>query len=124
MNRSELSEKNFKRITVTNWTISIPLIFLFAWPYLYICRFMNIEVMLAYAGSVLFAVPFMTTIVHGNVTMALGSVHRNHYYDWLADQNLTYGLFFSRLFIRTRFRLVMIVISLLLMAVGHLIKFD
>lgn len=124
MNRSGLSEKNFKRISFLNWMMSAPLIVLFAWPYLYICNFLSIEHITAFSGAMLFSIPFTITIIHGNVTMALGSAHRHHYYNWLTDKPLTYGLFFSPLFIKTRFRLIMIIISLGLLATGYFINFD
>lgn len=123
MTNSELSEKNFKRISTLNWLISIPLILLFAWPYLYISKILSIEAIPAYTGALMFSVPFMATILHGNVTMALGSAHRHHYYSWLADQQLTYGLFFSPTFMRTRFRLVLLICSFILLAIGYLIDF-
>lgn len=124
MNHSELSEKNFKRISIINWMMSAPLLFLFAWPYLYICSFLDIEGALAYAGAIIFSIPFMTTILHGNVTMALGSAHRHHYYNWLSNQSLTYGLLFSHTFMRTRFRLSLVITSFILLATGYFMEFD
>lgn len=120
MNRSELSKKNFRRIAVINWLISMPLVMLFAWPYLYLCRFGGIDTIFAYPGSMLFSFPLMITILHGHVTTALGTAHRHHYYDWLNDQPLTYGLLFHPGIIRTRFRLGLLVFSLFAFAAGLL----
>lgn len=124
MTSSELSEKNFKRIATLNWIMSVPLIFIFSWPYLYICQFLEVDVTLSYVGSAVFSIPFMTTILHGNVTMALGSAHRHHYYNWLSVKPLTYGLFFNPVFMRTRFRLVLVVLSLILLTAGYLLDFN
>ncbi len=123
MTNSELSEKNFKRISFLNWAMSLPLIILFAWPYLYICGFLSVKETVAYLGSIIFSIPFMTTILHGNVTTALGSAHRHHYYNWLCEKPVTFGLFFSPLFMKTRFRLVMVLISLVLLAIEYFIGF-
>ena len=122
MPRSELSEQNYKRISVINWVLSIPLIILFAWPYLYLSRILDIVYMLAYPGSLLFSLSLMITILHGHVTMALGSAHRDHYYEWLSDHPMTYGLFFHRTTVKTRFRLILLAGSLLLLPIGYFLK--
>lgn len=119
MPQSELSERNFKRISIINWLISIPFVILFAWPYLYICQFTSIETYFAYPGCLLFAIPFMITILHGHVTMALGTAHRQHYYDWLYEKPLTYGLMFHPDMMRTRFRLLLLLGSLFLFITGY-----
>lgn len=64
-----------------------------------------------YGGAFLFSIPFTLTLLHGHVTMALGSAHRHHYYQWLNEHRLTYGLFFHDIFTSTRFRLIILVIS-------------
>ena len=71
----------------------------------------------------MFALPFTITIIHGHVTMALGSVHRSHYYDWLVIHSYTYGLFFSRMVVKTRFRLILLILSLIFLPVGYLLSF-
>lgn len=123
MDKSELSERNYKRISIVNWLLCVPFVILFAWPYLIICRFLHIELIVAYTGALLFSAPFTITILHGHVTMALGSLHRHHYYDWLVHKPLTYGLLFHPIFMRTRFRLVLIVLSVILLGAGYALVF-
>lgn len=118
MTHQELNLKNFKRIHLINWLLCLPLLLLFTWPYIYMARFTGIEDFLTYPGAAFFAVPFMITILHGHVTMALGSAHRHHYYEWLTDNPLTYGLLFYPVMIRTRFRLILLAVSLVLFIVG------
>jgi hypothetical protein len=118
----ELNPKNFRRISIINWLLSVPFFMLFAWPYWYVAGFVGIEKTITYVGCIFFSVPFMVTILHGHVTMALGEAHRHHYYDWLHEKPLTFGLFFHRDMMRTRFRLVLLVISLLLFASGFLLQ--
>jgi hypothetical protein len=96
---------------------------LFAWPYFFAANLFGLDVYICYAGAFIFAVPFMLTILHGHVTMALGSVHRHHYYDWMTNQKpLTYGLFFHPNFVKTRFRLILMIVSLLILPVGYLLR--
>ena len=118
MTHQELNLKNFKRIHLINWLLCLPLLLLFTWPYIYIARFMGIEDFLTYPGAAFFAVPFMITILHGHVTMALGSAHRHHYYEWLTENSLTYGLLFYPVMIRTRLRLILLVVSFVLFMIG------
>lgn len=118
MPHSELSEYNFKRISMINWSLAIPLIFLFGWPYLYLSSYFGIDEYFSYSGAFLFALPFIFTILHGHVTMALGAAHRHHYYSWLSDFPYTYGLLFHDLFTKTRFRLTLLLVSALLFAGG------
>lgn len=123
MTKSELSRRNYKRISIINWLLCVPLLLLFAFPYIKIAGFLNIEKIIVYLGALLFSIPFMLTILHGHVTMALGSVHRHHYYRWLEENTLTYGLFFHPLFTRTRFRLILVVSSGILLVIGWVVKF-
>ncbi len=118
---SELSHSNFVRISLINWVLSVPMIVLFAWPYYYAAKLLGMMEILRYFGAFIFAVPFMITIIHGHVTMALGSPHRNHYYDWLIKHPYTYGLFFNRMMPKTRFRLILLIASLLFLPVGYLL---
>lgn len=121
MNR-ELSPQNFKRICIINWLLSIPLFILFAWPYWYVSHLSGLNETIIYFGSCLFSLPFMITILHGHVTMALGEAHRHHYYRWLMNQPLTYGLFFHSTMMRTRFRLILLILSFLIFITGLLIQ--
>jgi len=119
MPHSELSERNFKRITLINWSLFFPLLVMFGWPLLYLGSYLQISPFYTYPASVLFAVPFMITILHGHVTMALGSAHRHHYYNWLADHPYSFGLLFNEILIKTRFRLAVLAVSLLILLVGY-----
>lgn len=122
MNR-ELNPKNYKRISLINWLLCVPLIVLFAVPYLSIAAFLNANMGISYAGALLFSFPFCLTILHGHVTMALGSLHRNHYYEWLGNNTLTYGLFFHPMFTSTRFRLILLIVSIVILGLGWVIQF-
>lgn len=117
----ELHPKNFRRICIINWLLSAPFFILFSWPYLYLANYIGVEQSIAYPGAIFFSVPFMITILHGHVTMAVGDAHRHHYYEWLNEYPLTYGLLFHPVMMRTRFRLVLLVISFLLFLVGFLL---
>ncbi|MEX0995076.1 MAG: hypothetical protein WD599_06065 [Balneolaceae bacterium] len=114
----ELNERNYRRIALINWVISLPLLLIFSWPYYFVCQVYNIDPIVSYPGSLLFALPFMITLLHGHVTMALGSLHRHHYYDWLNEKPLTYGLLFHKTLISTRFRLALFVVSLIIFFFG------
>lgn len=116
---SELSESNYKRIALINWILTVPMMVLFAWPYYYASSLVGMDIILRYAGAFIFAVPFMLTILHGHVTMALGSVHRHHYYEWMEANKLSFGLLFHPMFVSTRFRLVMLMASLLFLPLGY-----
>jgi hypothetical protein len=121
MNR-ELNPKNYKRISMINWLLCVPLLILFAFPYIKIATFFDIEMVIAYSGSLLFAGPFMFTILHGHVTMALGTLHRHHYYRWLEEKPLTFGLLFHPIFTRTRFRLILLVCSAAVFIFGWILE--
>ena len=120
---SEFSKANFLRIYFINLVLGVPLIVLFAWPYYYAAKLVGMLEAFRYLGAFIFALPFMMTILHGHVTMALGSVHREYYYQWLMRHPFTYGIFFSRLEISTRFRLILLIVSLLFLPVGYLLSF-
>ncbi|MFU8813532.1 MAG: hypothetical protein ACNA78_11250 [Balneolaceae bacterium] len=121
MSSSELNERNFMRICFINWALSFPLLLLFSWPYFLLCELYAIPRMVAIPGSLIFALPFMLTILHGHVTLAVGALHRKEYYNWLQGFPLTYGLLFHPIIIRTRFRLVLFALSLFILAVGFLL---
>ena len=116
--QSELSQGNYKRITIINWLLMVPLIVLFAYPYLYLSHLLSIQQNIIYIGSLLFALPFTLTILHGHVTMALGAAHRHHYYEWMEERSLTYGLLFHPMLTSTRFRLLLVLLSLVLIPAG------
>lgn len=118
---SELSESNFKRIVVINWLLTIPLLVLFAWPYYYAAKLVGMDESFRYVGAFMFSLPFMATILHGHVTMALGSAHRNHYYDWLNIHPFSFGLFFHPIIVSTRFRMIVLIISLAFLPFGYLL---
>jgi hypothetical protein len=122
MPTSELSEKNYKRICFINWALAIPLLLIFSWPYYFLCHLFELSRIISFIGSIIFALPFMLTILHGHVTMALGAVHRHHYYDWLQGYPFTFGVLFHPIIISTRFRLVLFFISLLLLVTGYVIR--
>lgn len=120
MREPELSRRNFLRINLINWTLTIPMLILFAWPYYMVCKWFDLDQLFTLAASLLFAFPFMVTILHGHVTMALGALHRHHYYNWLSRYPLTIGFLFHPVMFRTRFRLALILISLAMLLVGIL----
>jgi hypothetical protein len=117
----ELNTENYRRICIINWMLGVPFFIIFSWPFLYISNFAGIEKFMAYSGCILFSVPFVITILHGHVTMALGEAHRHHYYDWLNEHPLTYGLLFHPVIISTRFRLILLAVSFLVFVAGYLL---
>jgi hypothetical protein len=119
MSTSELSEKNYRRIALINWGMSVPLLLIFAWPYYFLCHSVGISRAVAFPGAILFALPFMLTILHGHVTMALGALHRHHYYNWLKEYPFTYGVLFHPMITGTRFRLTLFILSLGILATGY-----
>lgn len=116
---SELSNSNYIRISLINWTLSVPMIVLFAWPYYYFAKLIGLSEAIRYVGAFVFAIPFMITIIHGHVTMALGSIHRVHYYNWLKKNPYSFGIFYNEMLISTRFRLILLIVSLILLPVGY-----
>ncbi len=123
MSQSELNAKNYKRIFYINCLLSVPLLVLFAWPFVVFSRLLSVSPLIFYPGCLLFSFPFILTILHGHVTLALGSAHRHHYYSWLQNHSLTYGLLYHPMFSRTRFRLVVFALSVMVLAAGWLIGF-
>lgn len=118
MAQNELSPSNFRRISYINWVITVPLAILFSWPYLYLGRHMEIANWALYPGAIVFATPFVLTILHGHATLALGSLHRGKYYEWLESKPLTFGLLFHPVLASTRLRLAILVVSLILFVLG------
>lgn len=117
---SELSEKNYRKIAFINWAISIPLLLIFAWPYYFFCHLIGISKLVAFPGAILFSLPFMLTILHGHVTLAMGALHRHHYYNWLKEYPFTFGVLFHPVITGTRFRLSLFILSLLILSAGYL----
>lgn len=115
---SELNIRNYKRIAFINWLLSLPILLIFAWPYFFLSELLSVNKALSFPGSILFGLPFMLTILHGHVTMALGAAHRSLYYSWLSEAPFTYGLLFHEMIISTRFRLVLFGISLVILLSG------
>lgn len=111
MHQPELSAKNYRRISWINILIAPPLFVLFAWPYYILGTRIELPGLLLNAGSFCFAFPFTLTIIHGHVTMAIGSLHRNNYYKWLAAHRWSYGLLIRPVFFSTRFRIAFLIIS-------------
>lgn len=122
MSRSELNESNYRRIAYINWALSVPLLLIFAWPFYFLCEIFGIHKAVSFPGSIVFGLPFMLTILHGHVTMALGAAHRHHYYSWLSEFPLTYGLLFHSVIISTRFRLLLFFISLIFLFIGFIVR--
>ena len=119
--KSELNPKNYRRIFWINCLLWVPLLLIFAWPYLVFSEQLQLFPIFMYSGAFMFSVPFTLTILHGHVTLALGSAHRHHYYNWLQNKRLTYGPLFHPIFTSTRFRLILFTISLLILLAGWLI---
>lgn len=115
MSYSELTERNYRRICFINWSLTLPMLILFAWPYYMVATWTGISSPIANLGAIIFALPFMMTILHGHVTMALGALHRHHYYNWLSGYPLSFGFFFHPVMFRTRFRISIVIIALLVM---------
>ncbi len=122
MTYSELSEQNFRRISIINWILTPAMLIVFAWPYYLLADILGIRETYIWVGSFIFASPFMMTVLHGHVTMAMGAVHRHHYYDWLKNRPLTYGILFHPIMFRTRFRLSLVIISAALLPVFYLLS--
>ncbi len=121
MASTELNEKNYLRICFINWALSVPLLLIFAWPYFIISELFSIPKVISFPGAILFGLPFMLTLLHGHVTMAVGAVHREHYYNWLQNYPLTYGLLFHPIVVKTRFRLTLFFTSIILFAAGYIV---
>jgi len=122
MPKSELTTSNYRRIFYINCLLSVPLIVIFAWPYVVFGYLASIQPIVFYIGAAFFSFPFALTILHGHVTLALGSAHRHHFYEWLRTKPLTYGLLFHPMFISTRFRLVTLSLSVIVFITGWLIS--
>jgi hypothetical protein len=114
----ELSEQNFRRISWINILLTPLLLILFAWPYAVIGLWFDFPETWLYAGTFLFAFPLTLTIIHGHVTIALGALQRSHYYEWLERRRWGFGFFIRPIFFTTRFRLILLIISLVMLISG------
>ena len=115
---SEFNRANYIRIYIINMLLSFPMLMLFAWPYMQLSNLLGISESLGQIGGALFAIPFSITVLHGHVSMALGTLQRHYYYDWLHSHRFTYGLLFHPVIVRTRFRLTLIGLSMLVFLLG------
>ncbi|TNE73033.1 hypothetical protein EP331_05620 [bacterium] len=120
--KDELQKKNFIRICVINWLLSPVLMFFFAWPYFKFAQLLDVDASVDLIGSLLFGFGFTLTILHGHVSVAVGSLHRRIYYDWLEENPFSFGFLFHKALTTTRFRLSVISIALLMVIVGSLIE--
>ncbi len=120
MSRRELDPRNYRRICWINWALSPPLTILFSWPYIYIGEILGIQSGVLFPGALFFSVPFTVTILHGHVTMALGSVHRDYYYEWLKSYPYSFGLLYHPIWIKTRFRLILFYMGLAFLFLGSI----
>lgn len=115
---SELNESNYRRICIINWALAPPLFLIFAWPYQISSQILEVQVLYSLPGTLLFALPFTLTLLHGHVAMALGHLHIHHFYNWLRKKPLTYGIFYHDILVSTRFRLILLVLSFVLFMTG------
>lgn len=115
----ELTERNYRRISLINWVLAPAMLIVFAWPYYLLCQLLGFHQLAAFAGSLFFAAPFMMTVLHGHVTMSLGALHRHLYYEWISRRPLTHGFFFHPIFFLTRFRLSLFLVSMVFLPVGY-----
>src|SRR5690625_6237074 len=123
MTSNELNENNYRRISYVSWALSVPLLLIFSWPYFFLSDFYSIHKMIAFPGSILFGLPFMLTILHGHVTLALGAAHRHHYYNWLNHHPYSFGLFLLIIVIIIWFLLSLLLASVVLFTVGYFSDF-
>ncbi len=114
----ELQQSNFWRICIINWLLVGPVLLLFGLPYYVVAKNVLGNHYLWLPGSLLFAMPFMLTVLHGHVTIAVGRAHRNHYYEWLENRPFSAGLGYHPMLLTTRFRFGMILMALLLLVLG------
>lgn len=111
----ELHESNYIRICVINWLLTGPVLLVFGLPYYIVGGHIVSNLIVLIVGALLFSTPFLITVLHGHVTMAIGKAHRHHYYEWLSRHPLSCGLGFHFIMTTTRFRLTLILLSLLLL---------
>ena len=121
MSGKELHPSNYRRIWLINCLLAPPLLGLFSWPYLYLSWTLGLDAWAAWAGAFIFAFTFTLTLLHGHVTRALGTLHRDHYYEWLKKSRWKHGLLFHSALPTTRFRLALFYISIAILMLGDLL---
>lgn len=118
----ELNLGNYKRIYKLNWLICGPLLLLFAWPYLLIADILEIEEITGLIGSIFFSIPFTLTVLHGHISVAVGSLHRTRYYIWQTSLPGVFKYPFHPMLFKTRIRLIIVGVSIGMLLVGYLVK--
>jgi TRAP-type mannitol/chloroaromatic compound transport system permease small subunit len=118
----ELNKANYKRIYKINWLICGPLLLLFAWPYLLLAEMIQVPDLLGLTGSIFFSIPFTLTVLHGHISVAVGSLHRTRYYNWQTNLPGIFKYPFHPVLFRTRIRLAIIGVSLTILFIGFLYK--
>lgn len=108
------STDHFTRISIINALLFAPVTMVFAVPYFKIGSLWISSFTTLLTGSLLFALPFTLTLIHGHVTTSLGKTHRHLYYEWIErtlrlPQSPVAPL---RMMMTTRFRIGMMIISL------------
>lgn len=116
--KNELTHTNYKRISLINWCLTPLLMFFFSWPFFRLGAMAHSNLFFNYSGSLLFAFGFALTILHGHVSVAIGSLHRHLYYEWLMENRFTYGFLFLNYMTKTSFRLSVIFLAFLLQLFG------
>jgi hypothetical protein len=117
---NELAKKNFERIYRINWVLCGPFLLMFGWPYYMVASLFS-PTLLALTGALFFSIPFTLTILHGHISVAVGALHRDQFYDWQSRRNKFFRVSFHPVLFTTRFRLILLSISLMLMGVGWLL---
>jgi hypothetical protein len=116
---NELHQKNFERIYRINWVLCGPFLLMFGWPYYMVASLFCPDIA-ALTGALFFSIPFTLTILHGHISVAIGTLHRDQYYSWQARRNRLFRVSFHPVLFTTRFRLILLLISLLIMGLGWL----
>lgn len=118
MGPRELNELNYRRISWINILLMPPLVLLFGWPFYMFGFWFEIPGFLQKTGSLVIALSFSLTILHGHVTMALGALHRHHYHEWLNKRRWSYGFLIRPFLFTTRFRLFFLMFGFALLLSG------
>lgn len=116
----ELTERNFTRIYRLNWAICGPLLVLFGWPYYLVASTMLGEPV-GLIGSFFFSLSFTLTIIHGHIAVAVGALQMETYHAWHQQSSGFFRFAFHPVLFSTRFRLLSLILSLLLVLAGYLI---
>lgn len=122
MSNKELTETNYNRIYRLNWLISGPLLVILGWPYLLLAEVLELNFLSALLGALFFSVPFSLTILHGHISVAVGTLHRDRYYAWQNTKTGVYKYTFNPVLFTTRVRLILISLSILILVLGLILK--